>query len=89
MVILPALEGAVANKVKAAVPAEVDAPSALLRVTVQVSSAPALEGRLPQLTLLTPVPAVTDLATTPDGNCSFTVADRPLAVPPLLPRPKV
>ena len=87
--IVPALEGAVANKVNAAVPVLVEAPKALLSVTVQVSNAPALDGRLPQFTALTPVPAVTDLATTPAGSCSLMVADKPLAVPPLLPRPKV
>ena len=75
--------------VKAAVPVAVEAPSALPSVTVQVSVAAAAEGNVPQFTLLTPVPAVTAVATTPAGSFSFTVADSPLAVPPLLPRPKV
>lgn len=89
MVTLPEPEGAVAVILNKAVPAGAEAASALLRVTVHVSVAPALDGKLPQLTALTPVPADTDWATTPAGNVSLTVADRPLAVPPLLPRPRV
>ena len=37
-------------------------------VTEQLSSAPALEGNVPQLTAETPAPAVTAVATTPAGS---------------------
>ena len=86
---LPAPDGALTVILKAAVPVALEAAIALLRVTVQVSSAPALEGKLPQLTAETPVTPAADRAITPAGSCSLMVADRPLAVPPLLPRPKV
>ncbi len=80
--IAPAVAGAVALTVKAAV-----APLArpLLRVTLQLSNAPALEGRLPQLTALTPLPAVTAVATTPAGSWSLRLALVPLVKSPLLP----
>ena len=87
--IAPALAGAVAVMVNAAVPLAAPAANALDNVTEQESVAPAEEGNVPQLTADTPVPAVTAVATTPEGNFSDTVAEVPEAVPPLLPRPKV
>ena len=89
MTTAPALAGDVAVSVKAAVPVALDAANALLSVTVQLSVAPVAEGKVPQSTLLTPVPGVTALASTPAGSFSDIVADSPLAVPPLLPKPKV
>lgn len=85
----PELEGAVAEIVKAAVPVLAPGASPALNVTEQVSVAPAVEGKEPQLTLLTPVPAVTAVATTPAGNLSFTVALVVEVVPPEFPRPNV
>ncbi len=63
----PADEGAVAVMVKAAVPGGAADASALVKLTVQVSSAP-VEFRLVQLTDETPVPAVAAVAMTPDGS---------------------
>lgn len=85
----PALAGAVAVMVKAAVPSAEPAARPLDKVTVQVSVAPAAEGRLPQLTLETRVPLVTAVATTPEGSTSLTVTEVPEVMPPLLPRPRV
>jgi hypothetical protein len=87
-VIEPAEEGAAAVIVNAAVPLVALAASPLLRVTVQVSSAPA-EFKFVQLTDDTPVPAVAAVAVMPVGSWSFTVADVPDVVPPLLPSPIV
>ena len=89
MVILPAELGAVAVRLKAAVPAGADETSALDKVTLQLSKAPAADGKEPQLTALTPVPGVTAVATTPAGNCSEMRADVPEAEPPEFPRPNV
>ena len=74
--------------VNVAVPFEALAASPLLRVTVQVRSAPA-EFRFVQLTEETPVPAVAAVAVTPEGSWSLTVAEVPVVVPPLLPSPIV
>ena len=82
----PAVAGAVALTVKSAL-APVASP--LLRVTLQLNKAPAAEGKVPQLTALTPLPAVTAVAITPAGSCSFRVALVPLVRPPLLPRVSV
>jgi hypothetical protein len=89
LVILPADDGAVAVIVNAAVP--VDAPDASPddKVTAQLNSAPADDGNVPQLTALTPVPAVTAVATTPAGNWSSTVVLVPEVEPPPLPSPNV
>ena len=89
MVIAPADAGAVAVTLKAAVPVAAFAASPEASVTVHVSVAPAADGKLPQSTDVTPVPALTAVATTPAGSTSFTVADVPDVVPPLLPRPSV
>lgn len=85
----PVPEGAVAVMVKAAVPLAAPAAKPLDRVTVQVRVAPAAEGRPPQLTLETPAPGDTAVATTPLGKTSLTVAEVPEVTPPLLPRPSV
>ena len=87
--IAPADDGAVAVTVNAAVPGAAPEAIALDKVTVHVSVAPAADGKLPQSTDVTPVPALTAVATTPAGSTSFTVADVPDVVPPLLPRPRV
>src|SRR6266567_4197120 len=84
----PAEDGAVVVIVNAAVPLLAPAAKPLESVTVQLNNAPA-EFRFVQLTELTPVPAVAAVAVTPAGSWSFTVADVPDAVPPLLPRPMV
>jgi len=84
----PAEDGAVVVIVNAAVPLLAPAAKPLESVTVQLNNAPA-EFRFVQLTELTPVPAVAAVAVTPAGSWSFTVADVPDAVPPLLPRPIV
>ena len=84
----PAEEGAVVVMVNATVPLLAPAARPLDSVTVQFNNAPA-ELRFVQLTELTPVPAVAAVAVTPAGSWSFTVADVPDAVPPLLPRPMV
>ena len=83
MVIEPPVLGAVAVMLNDAVPA-LDKP--LVRVTVQVRAAPAADGRLPQLTPDTPLPAVTAVATTPAGKASLIVAEVPLVAVPLLPK---
>ena len=75
--------------VKAAAPLAAPAANALDKVTVQVNVAPAAEGNVPQLTLDTPVPAVTAVAITPAGKASLTVTLVPEAVPPLFPSPRV
>ena len=75
--------------VKAAAPLAAPAASALDSVTVQVNVAPAADGNVPQVTPDTPVPAVTAVATTPEGRTSLTVAEVPEAEPPLLPKPRV
>ena len=85
----PAVPGAVAVIVNWAAPLAALAARPLVNVTVQVSRAPAVEGSVPQFTEVTPVPAVAAVATTPVGNWSFTVAEVPDVVPPLLPRPSV
>ena len=54
-------------------------------VTAHVNAAPDVDGNVPQFTAETFVPGVTAVAITPAGNCSVTVADVPLAAPPLLP----
>jgi hypothetical protein len=87
-VIDPAEDGAVVVIVKLAAPFEALPASPLLSVTVQISSPPA-ELRFVQLTEETPVPAVAAVAVTPEGSWSFTVADVPELVPPLLPSPMV
>ena len=87
MVTVPTPE--VVVSVKAAAPFAAPAARPELSVTVQVKVAPAAEGKLPQLTLLTPVPALTAVAVTPAGSFSEIVALRPDTVPPLLPRPRV
>ena len=84
----PAVDGALVVMVNAAVPLEAFAARPLLSVTVQVSRAPA-EFRFVQLTEETPVPAVAAVAETPEGSWSFTVAEVPDVVPPLLPSPMV
>lgn len=86
---VPVVAGAVAVMVKAFVPLAALAASPLDRVTVQVSVAPGAEGRVPQLTLETPVPTATAVATTSVGSTSLTVAEVPEMVPPLLPNPRV
>jgi len=65
LVIDPAVAGAVAVIVKAAVP-PVAIPLAV--VTVHVSSAPAADGNEPQLAPVAPAPAATAVATTPAGS---------------------
>ncbi len=85
----PAVPGAVAVIVNEGPPLLVFAAMPLLRVTAQLSSAPAVDGNVPQLTVLMPLTAVTAVATTPVGNCSLIVADVPDVLPPLLPRVKV
>ena len=84
----PAKEGAVVVMVNATVPLLAPAARPPDSVTVQLNNAPA-ELRFVQLTELTPVPAVAAVAVTLAGSWSFTVADVPDAVPPLLPRPIV
>lgn len=74
--------------VKDAVP--VGAPGAKPddKVTLQAKVAPAAAGK-PQLTALTPVPAATELATTPAGSTSEIRTLVPDVVPPVFPRPSV
>ncbi len=84
----PPETGAVAAMVKLAVPAALLAGSALDSVTVQVSFADATL-RFVQLTDDTPVPAVAEVAVTPVGNWSATVAEVPDGDPPSLPIPIV
>ena len=67
-VIVPGLEGAVALIVNEAVPMGLAAGIPLDIVAVHVRSAPGVDGRTPQLTVDTRVPAVTDVATTPAGS---------------------
>ena len=55
------------------------------KVTEHVSTAPAAEGMVPQLTKEMPDTAVTAVATAPAGKRSLTVSDVPEMVPPLLP----
>ncbi len=85
MVIVPAVPGAVAVIVNEGPPVLVLAAMPLLRLAVQLSNAPAVEGNVPQLTVLIPLTALTAVATTPAGSCSLIVAVVPDVLPPLLP----
>ena len=64
----PAEPGAVAVIVNWAAPLAALAARPLLSVTAHDSSAPALDGRVPQFTDVTPVPAVAVVAMTPAGS---------------------
>ncbi len=78
----PAVLGAVAVIVKDAVPFFA-IPFA--SVTLQVSNAPAPDGKGPQLTDETPEPLITAVATTPAGSWSLTVAEVPVLFCPEFP----
>ena len=63
-----------------------DVPPGMLVIVIEhVNVAPGRDGSEPQLSPLTPFPAVTAEAITPSGRTSETVADVPDDVVPLLP----
>ena len=86
---VPTLAGAIALIVKAAVPVGAPDTKPDDSVTLQFKVAPAADGRVPQLTALTPAPTDTEFATTPAGSASEIRADVPDTVPPSLPKPSV
>ena len=85
MVVEPPVDGAVAVIVNVAAPGAAPEARAADSVTVHVRVAPATL-RLVQVTLDTPLPALTAVAVTPAGSLSATVAAVPDGEPPSLPR---
>ena len=86
---VPALAGAVALRVKAAVPDGAPDTKPELKVTLQDKRAPAADGSEPQFTPLTPVPEATAVATTPAGKASEMRADVPDETGPEFPKPRL